>query len=105
MAELIYRFDNTRGFSVVEKHLFERALSVLKMTTNDLINRLSDTKFSVKPYLLKIWRIATTKPDTILIVTITDKINTIEIRLFLLTRRQENYMKLLLKKLQRIKMY
>lgn len=38
IAELIYRFDNTKGFSVVEKDLLERALSVLKMTTNDLIN-------------------------------------------------------------------
>lgn len=82
MAELAYRFEDTKGFSVVEKHLFERAPSVLKMTTADLINRLSDTKFSVKPEAVKKFG-ELTSVDTLLMVTITDKINTIEIRSYL----------------------
>lgn len=82
IAELIYRFDNTKGFSVVEKHLFERALSVLKMTTSDLINHISDTKFSVKPAAVKRFG-ELTSADTVLMVTITDKISTIEIRSYL----------------------
>lgn len=82
ISELAYRFEDTKGFSVVEKYLFERALSVIKMTTTDLINRLSDTKFSVKPEVVKKFG-ELTSVDTLLMVTITDKINTIEIRSYL----------------------
>jgi WD40 repeat protein len=80
IEELITKFSHTKDFTVVEKHLFERALAELGVTLSDVIKPVTDTQLSVGPTLVNKLGLLT-GADTIIVGTISEttgkvKINT-----------------------------